>query len=91
MAAERSKPRSGATLAIDSNVDTGQVASGSPPGRNHRSAASGGTVTLSATVADGVSGPSVPGQVVIDGGTFEMLAGSSDSVPDPIQQRRGDT
>jgi hypothetical protein len=71
---------SGATLVIDSNVDTGQVNSGSPPGGTI-DAASGGTIILSATVADGVSGSSVPGQVVIDGGTFEMLAGSQVSVP----------
>jgi hypothetical protein len=71
---------SGATLVIDSNVDTGQVNSGSPPGGTI-DAASGGTIILSATVADGVSGSSVPGQVVIDGGTFEMLAGSNVSVP----------
>jgi hypothetical protein len=70
----------GATLAIDSNVDTGQVNSGSPPGGTI-DAASGGTIILSASVADGVSGSSVPGQVVIDGGTFEMLAGSTISVP----------
>ena len=69
-----------AILAINSNVDTGQPSSGSPPGGTIETA-SGGTVTLSAEVADGVSGSSVPGQVVIDGGTFEMLAGSSVSVP----------
>ena len=71
---------SGATLVINSNVDTGQVNSGSPPGGTI-DAASGGTIILSAAVADGVSGSSVPGQVVIDGGTFEMLAGSEVSVP----------
>ena len=69
-----------AILAINSNVDTGQSSSGSPPGGTIETA-SGGTVTLSAEVADGVSGSSVPGQVVIDGGTFKMLAGSSVSVP----------
>jgi len=72
--------QSGATLAIDSNADTGEASSGSPPGGTIE-AGSGGTVILSAKVADGISGPSVPGQVVIDGGIFEMLAGSSVSVP----------
>ena len=70
----------GAILAIDSNVNTGQPSSGSPPGGTIE-AASGGTVTLSAKVADGVSGSSVTGQVVIAGGVFEMLAGASVSVP----------
>ena len=71
---------SGATLAIDSNVNTGQAASGSPPGGTIE-AGPGGTVILSAKVADGVSGSSVPGKVVVDGGTLEILAGSSISVP----------
>ena len=69
-----------AILAIDSNVDTGQPSSGSPPGGTIE-AGHDGTVKLSADVADGVSGSSVPGQVVIDGGVFELLAGSSVSVP----------
>ena len=70
----------GATLAIDSNVDTGQPSSGSPPGGSIE-AGSGGTVILETIVQDGLSGPSVSGQVVIAGGTFEMLAGSSVNVP----------
>ncbi len=74
---------SGATLAIDSNVDTGEVSFGSPPPPGGTiEAYSGGTVILSAAVADYLVGfSSVSGQVVIDGGTFEMLAGSSVSVP----------
>ena len=70
----------GAILAIDSNVDTGQAASGSPPGGTI-DASQGGAVILSANVANGVSGASVPGEVEIDGGTFDMLAGSSVTVP----------
>ena len=69
-----------AILVIESNVDTGQPSSGSPPGGTIE-AASGGTVKLSAKVADGVSGSSVSGQVVIAGGVLEMLAGASVSVP----------
>jgi hypothetical protein len=74
---------SGATLAIDSNVDTGEInlIVGHPPPGGTIEAASGGTVILSAGVANGVALASVPGQVVIDGGIFEMLAGSSVSVP----------
>jgi hypothetical protein len=74
----------GATLAIDSEVDTGEiVTSGSPPPPGGTiEANSSGTVLLSAAVANFIHGfPSVSGQVVIDGGTFEMLAGSSVSVP----------
>jgi hypothetical protein len=68
----------GATLAIDSNVDTG-VASGTG---GIIDAGSDSTVILSAEVADGLPGASVPGEVFIAaGGTFEMLAGSSVSVP----------
>jgi hypothetical protein len=74
----------GATLAIDSNVDTGEVNPGppsTPPGGTIE-ANSSGTVILSAAVADGISRqPSVSGQIVIAGGTFEMLSGSSVSVP----------
>ena len=70
----------GATLAIDSNVDTGQPSSGSPPGGTIE-AGSEGTVILETIAQDGLSGPSVSGQVVIAGGTFEMLAGSSVNVP----------
>ena len=75
----------GATLAIDSNVDTG-VASGTA---GTIDAASGGTVILSAKVADGVLGPSVPGQVKIDGGVFDMLFGSSVTVPIEFTSKGG--
>ena len=78
----------GATLAINSNVDTGQPASGSPPGGTI-DAGPGGTVILSAKAANGVSGASVPGQVKIDGGTFEMLAGSSVTVPIEFTSKGG--
>jgi hypothetical protein len=70
----------GATLVIDSNVDTGQPSAGSPPGGTIEAAA-GGTVILGTIIQDGVVGPSVTGQVKIAGGTFEMLAGSSVNVP----------
>jgi hypothetical protein len=73
----------GATLAIDSNVDTGEIdVSLPPPSGGTIEAGSGGTVILSAAIARGISVfDTVPGQVVIDGGTFEMLAGSSVNVP----------
>ena len=69
-----------AILAIESNVGHRPTVVGFSPGGTIE-AASGGTVKLSAEVADGVSGSSVSGQVVIAGGVFEMLAGASVSVP----------
>ena len=79
-AADCSKPRTARSWRSIPNVDTGQAASGSPPGGTI-DAGQGGTVILSANVANGVSGASVPGEVEIDGGTFDMLAGSSVTVP----------
>jgi hypothetical protein len=71
------------TLDINSNVHTG-VASGTAGTIEVGVAGTGGTVVLgsTATISDGVSGPSVTGQVIIDSsGTFEMLAGSKVTVP----------
>jgi hypothetical protein len=74
---------SGATLAIDSNVDTGELSFTIPPAPGGTiKAGVGGTVVLNAAVARGtpILG-SVSGQVVIAGGTFDMLAGASVTVP----------
>jgi hypothetical protein len=74
---------SGATLAIDSNVDTGETSVSIPPAPGGTiEAGAGGTVTLSAAVARGLPiVDSVSGQVVIAGGTLKMLVGASVSVP----------
>ncbi len=69
--------KSGATLAIRSDVDTGST--GADGGTIV--ADTGSTVSLTTTVSDNISGPSSTGEVNIAGGTFEMLAGSSVTVP----------
>ncbi len=63
-----------AILIIDSNVHTGQSGASSPGGTVE--AYDDGIVELSGIISNGVAAPSASGQVVIDGGTFEMLGGS---------------
>jgi hypothetical protein len=73
----------GANLVIDSNINTGVLfIPGHPESGGTIEAAPGGVVTVAGAVTGQVSNFfSRPGQVLINGGTFDLLAGASDTDP----------
>jgi hypothetical protein len=70
-----------AQLVVDSVVATGALSAGAAGGTIE--ATDSGVVTIASSVSAGAGSPqgAAPGQIVINGGTVEFLAGSSDSIP----------
>ena len=73
----------GAQLVLDSAVDTGVTGVLGGPNSGTIEAGANGVVTINAKVFDGIASPeiSLPGQIVIDGGTLNVAAGVSIGVP----------
>ena len=73
----------GAQLVLDLAVDTGVTGVLGGPNSGTIEAGANGVVTINAKVFDGIASPeiSLPGQIVIDGGTVNVAAGVSIGVP----------